>query len=164
MNFIAKNLYFLRKKINLTQAEIAAQFGYKRPTWNNYESGLSQPPLDGIMEIVKHFDISVEDFVNTDLSLNVALIKKYEDGKNQKIVAVNVAPSVALNDKKETKPAKVYGFETPFNHVLNEDQAPYTIGEQLDSFIRKTQQIQANQAKRITELEAQISALLKKSK
>ena len=164
MNYIAKNLYFLRKKINLTQAEMADQFGYKRPTWNNYESGLSQPPLDGIFKIVRYFDILVEDFVNTDISLNVALINKNEVEKNHKNVAVNVAPSVALNDIKEQKPAKVYGFETPINHSLNEPQTPFTLGQLLDDFIHKTQQKQANTAKRLAELEEKIATLMKSKK
>lgn len=68
MNYFAKNLKYLREKIGLKQAEVAYQIGFKRTTWNGYETGLSQPYIDGLINIAKYFDITEADLLHTNLS------------------------------------------------------------------------------------------------
>lgn len=61
--------------------------GIARTTWNNYESGKSNPTLDGIIEIARFFDVSETDLLHTDLekegNLNrrAGLDQKLQNGK-----------------------------------------------------------------------------------
>lgn len=82
-DFFSKNLFFIRNKKKMTQAQIAAYIGVKRNSYNNYENGKSVPNLDLFKQIAKLFDISTEDLLYTDLSKG-ELIENQTQKKNKK--------------------------------------------------------------------------------
>ncbi|HCN82509.1 MAG TPA: DNA-binding protein, partial [Sphingobacteriaceae bacterium] len=66
MKHFSKNIYLLRNIRGLTQAQIAAQLGFKSTTWNNYESGVSTPILRDALTISKFFEVSLNDLADKD--------------------------------------------------------------------------------------------------
>lgn len=80
MNFFPLNLQILRKSKGLKQSDME-QIGFKRTTWNNYESGASQPNIDGILTIAKYFDVKIDDLLSRDLSQDDQLMEKVDSIK-----------------------------------------------------------------------------------
>jgi len=152
--FFGKNLKYLRKKLNLNQAEIYDRIGFKRATWSGYETESSFPNFKDLLKISDFFGINEGDLINIDLE-NVHLIKKEGEEKKIENVHLNVHPSVHLTDKIEGKKVTIYGEETPFNYSLNEDQVPYkTAQEQMHDLASKVAKLEAFISKLSKENEA----------
>ena len=60
-----KNLKRLREANNLTQQQMADIFGIQRPTYSRYENGERQPDFGLLIEISKHFNVSVDYLLGT---------------------------------------------------------------------------------------------------
>ena len=110
MEYFFKNTKLIREKAGLTQSQMADLFGIKGSTWGNYESAVSKPNLDILIQISKKFGISESDLLNKDLS-NVDLNQKKVTIKKNKNVNLNVDLSVDLNQEKApnieaSKPSK----------------------------------------------------------
>lgn len=58
--FFSKKLYKLREKERLSQEEFAELFGVSRQAVQKWESGVSLPEVSKIVEISKHFGISID--------------------------------------------------------------------------------------------------------
>ena len=63
-NHIRNNLKYLRARLSLTQGEFGALFDVSRDNIASYERG-SEPKMEFIARLVKHFDISYDDFIGT---------------------------------------------------------------------------------------------------
>ena len=83
MIFFNKNMSFLRKSLNLSQAEICRQIGFKPTTWNNYELGRSNPNLEDFYKIIKFFGVDGLKILDEDLSKG-KVIQISEIHKNSK--------------------------------------------------------------------------------
>lgn len=110
MTFFKENIRFLRKKNNLTQADMLASAGFKRNAWNNYETGASTPNFSDIIKISEYFQVTVGQLFD-------ALIE--DDGK------VPDFTTDSKNDKNSKMNGKVLGKVQPQNNYLNEPEAPY---------------------------------------
>lgn len=77
MKYFSKNVRFLRQQTSLTQADIEKKLGVKRTAWNNYESGVSKPNLEGFIVIAKFFDVAEDDLLHLDLSKNYPQAEKH---------------------------------------------------------------------------------------
>jgi transcriptional regulator with XRE-family HTH domain len=77
MKYFSKNVRFLREQAGLRQYDIEKVLGVKRTTWNNYESGLSRPTLEGFVEIAQHFDVSESDLLHVDIAKAFPAVKKH---------------------------------------------------------------------------------------
>lgn len=77
MKYFSKNVRFLREQAGLRQYDIEKVLGVKRTTWNNYESGLSRPSLEGFVQIAKHFDVSESDLLHVDIAKAFPAVKKH---------------------------------------------------------------------------------------
>jgi len=64
---IADNIKFLRKRVGLTQNELAVKIGKVPVTISDYEKGKSLPPLDVAHRISRFFNVTIDDLVNKDL-------------------------------------------------------------------------------------------------
>lgn len=67
MIFFGRNLRYLREKQQLTQEEIAPRAGFKKTTWSNYENGISQPSMDGLIKISNYFGITIDELILGDV-------------------------------------------------------------------------------------------------
>lgn len=63
---IATNLTVLRKRLNLTQQNVAENLGIKRPTYAKYETNI-MPPLDILSKLADMFDITLEQLTKEEI-------------------------------------------------------------------------------------------------
>ncbi len=73
--FLSGNLKLLREHVSESQESFAHLLGIKRDNIASYERG-SRPDVPLIIQIVKHFHISLEDFISTDLKLHPEILEK----------------------------------------------------------------------------------------
>ncbi len=73
--FLSSNLKTLREHINEGQGSFARIFGKSRDNIASYERG-SKPDLPVIIQIVKYFHISLEDFISNDLKEHPEILEK----------------------------------------------------------------------------------------
>lgn len=70
MQAINKNIKKLRALKGLSQSEFAKLFDLSRANIGSYEEGRAQPKLEAATRIANYFSISLDDFVNKELSVN----------------------------------------------------------------------------------------------
>lgn len=68
MKNLAKNLLVLRSRNNLKQSDLKKELGVKQNTWSNWEKGISEPSVDSLIQISKHFGVSLDALIQSDLS------------------------------------------------------------------------------------------------
>ena len=68
-NNLAPNLRFLRKGRNLSQDEMLQHVGFSRTTWSNYENGLTEPSINGLLVISHFFGVSIDDLLLKEMKL-----------------------------------------------------------------------------------------------
>lgn len=73
--FLSGNLRLLREYIHESQSSFAHIFGITRDNIASYERG-SKPDLSLTIQIVKHFHISLDDFISHDLKEHPEILEK----------------------------------------------------------------------------------------
>jgi transcriptional regulator with XRE-family HTH domain len=69
MNYFSKNLTYLRKSNELSQAEIANKLGFKTHSrLSNYENGISEPDLEILNRLSEFYKIPIDDLIKRDIS------------------------------------------------------------------------------------------------
>lgn len=67
MDFLAKNLKYLRKRMFVTQEEMAAELSLKKSTYASYENEEGNtPPAKTLYTIARKFDVSMESLFELD--------------------------------------------------------------------------------------------------
>ena len=61
MYVLAKNIYTLRKRFNMTQEELAAKVGVSKATISNYENDITRPACSKLSKIADAFGVTVRD-------------------------------------------------------------------------------------------------------
>ncbi len=92
MNWIASNLVFLRAANGLKQAEISDKLGFKRNTWSNWETNVSEPDIETLLRIADYFRVDIGDIIGADLSTGI-LNKKGYDSKKQPVGNLKSSPT-----------------------------------------------------------------------
>lgn len=65
---LAKNIRYLRKKMDWSQDFIAEKLGYKSyTTIQKWEMGISEPPLKKLKELADLFHVDMNELANTDM-------------------------------------------------------------------------------------------------
>ncbi len=67
-NYISNNIGYLVKKNNLSQDDFGGLFDLKKGVINQYIQGKSLPKIETLQKICNHFDITLDELVNSDLS------------------------------------------------------------------------------------------------
>ena len=67
-NYIPSNISYLVKKSNLSQDDFGVSFEVGRGLISNYINGKALPKIETIQRICLYFKITIDDFINTDLS------------------------------------------------------------------------------------------------
>ncbi|WP_196895620.1 helix-turn-helix domain-containing protein [Aureivirga marina] len=73
MTYFGKNIKKIRGVKNLSQQAFADLFDLKRGTLGAYEEGRSEPKIDTLLRITKHFQITLEDILTRELKVNELL-------------------------------------------------------------------------------------------
>lgn len=68
MSLISNNLKFLRKKIGLTQEQMAEQVGIKRSLLGAYEEGRADPRISNLLKFSEIFNLTVDQLISNDLT------------------------------------------------------------------------------------------------
>lgn len=68
-NYISLNIRHLYKQEKMTQNEFGEMFGLKRSVIASYVTGNNVPKIETIQKICDYFNLSIDDFINKDLSL-----------------------------------------------------------------------------------------------
>lgn len=70
MSSIGKNIRKIRSIKKLSQSEFAELFDLKRASIGSYEEGRAEPKMDVIIRIARHFNISLDDLLTKELTVN----------------------------------------------------------------------------------------------
>ncbi len=73
--YISENLEHLVSKSKLSMDDFGLLFDLKRGIIGQYIRRVSVPKLETIQKICSHFEISIDDFINKDLSLKPYAIR-----------------------------------------------------------------------------------------
>lgn len=76
---LGKNIHGLRVAYGETQEQLSEAIGYSKNTVSNYENGSREPDQNTLAAIAKHYSISVEELLTSDLSNidNITINKKF---------------------------------------------------------------------------------------
>jgi transcriptional regulator with XRE-family HTH domain len=69
MNFLGKNIRYIRKQLSKTQSEVASLLKKGQTTIGNWENGISEPNLEELVVLSNYFDISLDTRIKTDLAV-----------------------------------------------------------------------------------------------
>jgi transcriptional regulator with XRE-family HTH domain len=58
---LAKNLIICRKKLKLTQAELAEKLQISRVNYTRYETDVSRPDYETLIKLADFYDISLDE-------------------------------------------------------------------------------------------------------
>lgn len=86
--FLSDNMRFLRKQAGLTQADLAAKLGLKRPVIGAYEEGRAEPRLQTLQLMARYFNKSIDDLLTTDLSTGLKAVDF--SGRNLRVLSIAV--------------------------------------------------------------------------
>lgn len=67
-NYISENIRYLYKKTTLSQDDFGGMFEIGKGLISNYINDRALPKIETIQRICLHYEISIDDFVNRDLS------------------------------------------------------------------------------------------------
>ena len=96
MTYLNANIKFLRKKRGLTQQELALKIGLKRSLIGAYEEHRAEPKITTIQALAYYFKVSLDHFINSDLSEAEAPEQADIQGRTLRIL-----PVVVDRDNKE---------------------------------------------------------------
>src|SRR5215216_6626824 len=90
MNKVSKNLKFLRAKHGFTQKQLAEKLGLKQAALGAYEEERATPPLASLLELTKIFNITLEAFINVDLSRQPDKVFRTSTSRGKEVLAITV--------------------------------------------------------------------------
>ncbi|HEX9513456.1 MAG TPA: helix-turn-helix domain-containing protein [Puia sp.] len=81
MQFLGKNIRYLRKQFPVTQSQLASLIGKGQTTIGNWENGISEPSIEELLILSNYFDISLDVLIKVDLGkTNYQLEKRRKEG------------------------------------------------------------------------------------
>ncbi len=118
-SFAGQNIKKIRQAKNISQFEFAGLFGLSRPSVGAYEEGRSEPKIETIIQISKHFNISIDLILTRKLTtsdiFSLGLLNK------------------KLNEAHNIEPPKPQVFSVPFVGII--DYVNYIVRNQSKDFI-----------------------------
>ena len=68
----------LRVSENLSQNEIAKQIGLKQFTYSNYETGVTEPKIQTLIDLADYYNVSLDYLVGRDFANQYAYLTENE--------------------------------------------------------------------------------------
>ncbi len=90
MAIVNKNLKFLRVQQGLTQKQLAEKLGLKQAAIGAYEEERATPPLTSLLDIIKIFNVNLDDLVKHDLSRSSEKERKALGSNRREVLAITV--------------------------------------------------------------------------
>ena len=128
MENFSKNLKLLRESRGFSQKQMSEFINVNPTTWNNYETGVSNPNLSGLIEISNFFGVSESELLH-----NVHLISDLDVSKKQGKSTPKSTPNGTPNLPKELQKSciplipvnAIGGYSSGGVHVLESDIIDY---------------------------------------
>jgi len=95
---LSRNLRKLRTFKNMNQTEFAELFELNRPALASYEEGRSEPRLQTLHKMARHFKLSMDDLISRDLTVNQ--IAGFESSESKKTKSFNTDEKLELMEKR----------------------------------------------------------------
>ena len=81
--YFDSNIKLLRKRLKLTQDEVALQLQMKRSTLSGYENRVAQPGLDALLLFSAFYKTAIDTLLKVDLSkLSETQLRQLEEGED----------------------------------------------------------------------------------
>lgn len=93
MAIVNKNLKFLRVQQGLTQKQLAEKLGLKQAAIGAYEEERATPPLASLLDIIKIFNVNLDDLVKYDLSRILDKDRRVSASGKREVLAITVDSS-----------------------------------------------------------------------
>jgi transcriptional regulator with XRE-family HTH domain len=90
MAIVNKNLKFLRVQQGLTQKQLAEKLGLKQAAIGAYEEERATPPLTSLLDIIKIFNVNLDDLVKQDLSRVPEKERRTSSSGKREVLAITV--------------------------------------------------------------------------
>jgi transcriptional regulator with XRE-family HTH domain len=90
MPIVNKNLKFLRVQQGMTQKQLAEKLGLKQAAIGAYEEERATPPLASLLDIIKIFNVNLDDLVKYDLSRVSEKERKGMSSGKREVLAITV--------------------------------------------------------------------------
>ncbi len=90
---LADNMRCLRKRVGISQEELAHRVGLNRGNIASYEKGTAEPKLCNLLRLSDFFGVSIHDFTQRDLSCEQTFASAYKN-----YLRLNSEEAVALQD------------------------------------------------------------------
>jgi transcriptional regulator with XRE-family HTH domain len=115
VKYFSKNLRFLRKLRGFKQGDMEISLGIKDSTWNNYETGRSNPNLSGLISIAHFFKVNEYTLLHTDISADTNLVAAIEE-------AVETGKSITVfanySNMEVKEPSAAYNQQGVINEIF----------------------------------------------
>jgi transcriptional regulator with XRE-family HTH domain len=101
---IGTNIKLLRKRLKMSQEEVAQALSWTRSTYSGYENGVAHPSLEGMVQLSDFYKVSIDVLLKKDFSqlsekeLNQLLSGTNVDLKGQKLRVLTTV--VDANDEE----------------------------------------------------------------
>ncbi len=96
MSVLSENMRYLRALQKASQQKIADELLITRGRYAKYEDGSSEPPIEILLRISKHYRVSIDLLVSVDL-------RKYSHEKMMQLPDNRVVLPIAVDEKGENK-------------------------------------------------------------
>lgn len=125
--YFSSNFKYLRNRKKRSQEEVAAGLGIKRSSINNYENEYALPGIDMLPTISKYFGISIDFFLNEDLTaISESKLRELELGHDAYIKGTKLRILATTVDSKNRDNIEL---------VPHKARAGYTAGYNDPEFI-----------------------------
>ncbi|WP_025663256.1 helix-turn-helix domain-containing protein [Aquimarina megaterium] len=111
MNYISKNLNYLLHKTGLGKDAFGETVGLNRGNIGSYIDQKAQPKIDTLQKICAIYKISLDDFINTDLSNNSLKPRNNTNDKGLKNYSVaEIIESMYIRDREFSESALLWMY------------------------------------------------------
>lgn len=111
MSVIGLNIKYLRKKINITQEQLANLVQVKRPVIGAYEEGRAEPKFETSLKLASQLGVSLEELVTEKMNdrwwqKRESTAKKKEETANSNVRVLSITVDADNNENIEIVPLK----------------------------------------------------------
>ena len=120
------NLAYLRRELNLTQAQVAKELGVSRQAYSNYESGQREPDIAMLMKMSDFFVVTI-DFILGNYTNDSVNVQVYSS-----ITSTDKSKWVRSGEEFVTIPPKLAetGSFSALRIIENDDEKTYIFRHQ----------------------------------
>jgi len=81
VNYLHQNIRFLRKKLKISQEELASRIGLNRGNIASYENGSAEPKICNLLKLAHIFKVTISDLTQKDLTREAAYLSAMSGSK-----------------------------------------------------------------------------------